>query len=118
MNDVSGATPGWVEDYDIATRARAQQETQPGASRGADETSMSETGPCGIRSRVSHRGAILFDADEFSCPARERKTEIPRTAVQFDHSLFFLYVAQAEQRSNEQLIPGEVHLGKCPLAHC
>lgn len=117
INDVSGATPRWVEDYYIATRARAQQVTQPCANRCADETSMSETSPHGIRLRVSYRGAILFDANEFSCPTRERKTEIPCTAVQFDHSLFLLYIAQVEQRSNEQLIASEVHLGKYSLTH-
>src|SRR6266851_3099359 len=93
VDHVCGACAGWVKDYDVATRTGTQQVTDTRASRRADEVGVGEAGSCRVRLRVSNRGMILFDADEVSRPARERKTQVSRATVEFDHSLFFLYAA-------------------------
>src|SRR5712692_849741 len=118
VDHVGGASARRIEDDHIPTRASAQQVTNACASRRADEASVGETGPCRVRLRVSNRSAILLDADEFSRLAGERETQVSRATVKFDYSLFFLYVTQLEQGSDERPVARQVHLCKHSLAHC
>src|SRR5215510_3091436 len=101
LNDLRGPTPRWIKDHDIGPRVGAQQLAHARASRHTSETNVGEMSACRIRLGICDRGAILFDANDFSRATGERKTQISCTTIEFNHSLFLLYITQLEQGPDE-----------------